>query len=475
MIVVNTDFIPGMKIVKSLGLVKGNTIRARHIGKDILAVLKNIIGGEIEEYTKLLGESREQAIDRMVEEASQLGADAVINVRFATSMIMQLAAELLAYGTAVKVEGEHERDLHMNIVADENIPFAREAFSSLGDVTIVHGRRIPSLNNTDVLIIRSITKVGKELLDNSPVRFVGTATIGYDHIDLEYLKKRNIGFASAQGSNSNSVSEYVVAALLVYARDRGITLEGRSIGVIGVGNVGSKVVRKCEALGMRVLKNDPPLYDKTRDPSFLPLGDVITADFVTLHVPLAKDGNYPTYHMVNEEFVRSMNGVLINSSRGSVVDERALSSALGATVHAAVLDVWENEPNIDRDLALRVYGTPHIAGYSFNGKLNGTQMIYDAVCRFFGIEPSWKADEALPPGATITCTGSADEDVLRDAVLQVYDIERDFETFRQSMVDFDRLRNDYPLRGEFPTTNVLYEGNASAVRKLAGLGFRLAH
>jgi len=371
----------------------------------------------------------------------------------------------------------------MKIVADENIPFAREAFSSLGDVTLAHGRRMPPLHDTDVLIVRSITRVDEALLGNSPVRFVGTATIGYDHIDVDYLKKRNIGFASAPGSNSNSVSEYVVAALLVYARDRGITLDGRSIGVIGVGNVGSKVVRKCESLGMRVLKNDPPLYDKTRDPSFLPLGDVITADFITLHVPLAKDGDYPTYHMVNRDFVRSMNGVLINSSRGSVVDEGALSSALGGAVHAAILDVWENEPNIDRSLALRVSGTPHIAGYSFDGKVNGTQMMYDAVCHHFGIEPEWNAGEVLPPGATIACSwvhGSTDEDVLRDAVHQVYDIERDFETFRRSMADFDRLRKEYPVRREFPTAKVLYvgaeyiqplHGNAPAAGKLKGLGF----
>ena len=362
----------------------------------------------------------------------------------------------------------------MKIVADENIPFAREAFSSLGDVTLAHGRRMPPLHDTDVLIVRSITRVDEALLGNSPVRFVGTATIGYDHIDVDYLKKRNICFASAPGSNSNSVSEYVVAALLVYARDRGITLDGRSIGVIGVGNVGSKVVRKCESLGMRVLKNDPPLYDKTRDPSFLPLGDVITADFITLHVPLAKDGDYPTYHIVNRDFVRSMNGVLINSSRGSVVDEGALYPALGSTVHAAILDVWENEPNINRSLALRVCGTPHIAGYSFDGKVNGTQMMYDAVCRHFGIEPEWNAGEVLPPGATIVCSGfhgSTDEDVLRDAVHQIYDIERDFETFRRSMADFDRLRKEYPVRREFPTAKVLYNGNDSVAGKLKGLGF----
>ncbi|MCE5252583.1 4-phosphoerythronate dehydrogenase [bacterium] len=359
----------------------------------------------------------------------------------------------------------------MRIVADENIPYAREAFSGLGDVTLVHGRNIPSLRNCDALIVRSITKVNEALLAGTPVRFVGTSTIGYDHIDREYLETHDIGFASAPGSNSNSVSEYVTAALLVYAHDRGIRLEGKSIGVIGIGNVGSKVARKCAELGMTVLKNDPPLKDATGDPAFLPLEEVLTADFITLHVPLVKDGKYPTFHMVNRDFTDAVHGVLINSSRGSVVDETALHGALGRNIEAAILDVWENEPHIDRSLAEKVYGTPHIAGYSFDGKVNGTQMMYDAVCRHFGIEPTWKAAGVLPPGKRITCSGAHDEDCIRDAVLQVYDIRKDFATFRQSMAEFDRLRKEYPVRREFPTTEVVPGECSSAAEKLRGLGF----
>ena len=361
----------------------------------------------------------------------------------------------------------------MRIVADENIPYAQEAFSLLGDVTLTHGRQLPSLENTDALIVRSITKVDESLLESSSVRFVGTATIGTDHIDMQYLKARGIGFASAPGSNSNSVSEYVIASLLVYARDNGMTLEGKSIGVIGIGNVGGKVVKKCEALGMTVLKNDPPLDEQAHDPSFLPLDEVIKADFVTLHVPLTRIGNYPTYHMVNRDFVRSMNGVLINSSRGSVVDEAVLKEGLHNTVRDAVLDVWENEPNIDRELACQVSGTPHIAGYSFDGKVNGTQMMYDAVCRFFGIQHDWKAADVKPPGKRITCSGDNDEDAVRDAVLQVYDIEKDFATFAAGMAEFDRLRKEYPVRREFPTTVVSLSGSSTAKETLLGLGFRV--
>ena len=361
----------------------------------------------------------------------------------------------------------------MKIVADENIPFASEAFSRLGEVTLAHGREMPSLKGTDVLVVRSITRVDEALLKDSAVKFVGTSTIGYDHIDLNYLEENGIGFASAPGSNSNSVSEYVIAALLTYAGERGIELEGKSIGVIGVGNVGSKVVKKCESIGMRVFKNDPPLQEKTRDTSFLPLEDVIQADFVTLHVPLVREGRFPTVHMVNDDFFRSMSGVLINTSRGSVVDESALAGALGNTVKAAILDVWENEPGIDRELALRVSGTPHIAGYSYDGKVNGTQMMYNAVCRYFGLAPEWNASEVLPPGAVITCSGNSDEEVLRNAVRQIYDIGRDFAIFSENMAEFDRLRKEYPVRREFTTAEVEYQGKESALKKLHGLGFNV--
>lgn len=361
----------------------------------------------------------------------------------------------------------------MKIVADENIPYAEEAFSTIGDVTLVSGRNVCSLKDTDALIVRSITNVNEKLLAGSSVQFVGTSTIGYDHIDQEYLRERKIGFASAPGSNSNSVAEYITAALLNYASERSIELRGRSIGVVGVGNVGSKVVEKCESIGMTVLKNDPPLQEKTMNPSFLPLDEVICADFVTLHVPLTKTGKYPTYHLAGKDFIGAMNGVLLNTSRGSVVDETALSGALGNSVETAMLDVWEHEPNINTDLAGRINGTPHIAGYSFDGKVNGTQMMYDAVCNYFGIEPVWIAADSMPPGKDIACSGLTDEDVLRNAVFQVYDICKDFVVFHEHMTEFDRLRKEYPIRREFPTTSVTMKGNDGVKEKLCGLGFKV--
>lgn len=361
----------------------------------------------------------------------------------------------------------------MKIVVDENIPFAREAFSIIGEVTLAHGRNLPDLNDTDVLIVRSITKVDERLLAGTKVKFVGTATIGFDHIDRAYLESKGIGFASAPGSNANSVAEYIVATLLTYAGKRGMSLEGKSIGVVGVGNVGSKVVRKCEALGMTVLKNDPPLKDATGDPAFLPLEEVIRADFVTLHTPLSREGNYPTYHLADRRFFEKMRGVFINSSRGKVVDETALKAALGVTVEDAMLDVWETEPDVDRELSARVSGTPHIAGYSYDGKVNGTQMMFDAVRSFFGLAAQWNAAELLPTGPAVVCSGAKDEDVLRDAVKQVYDIERDYIDFRDRIDEFDRLRKEYPHRREFPAASVSFEASPATREKLAGIGFRL--
>lgn len=361
----------------------------------------------------------------------------------------------------------------MNIVVDENIPYAREAFSPLGNITLAHGRNMPDLTDTDVLIVRSITKVNEQLLKGTNVTFVGTATIGFDHIDRAYLDSRSIGFSSAPGSNSNSVAEFIVATLLVHARNERMTLAGKSIGVVGVGNVGSKVAKKCAALGMNVLLNDPPRKDAGDGDAFLPLEEVLGADFVTVHVPLSREGKYPTFHLADERFFGRMNGVFINSSRGKVVDETALKAALGNTVKAAMLDVWETEPDVDTVLAARVSGTPHIAGYSYDGKVNGTQMMYDAVCRHFDITPVWNAADILPQGPSIACSGSSEEDVIRDAVLKVYDIERDYSDFTSRIKEFDRLRKEYPRRREFHTAAVDFNGPDTAREKLRGIGFNL--
>ncbi len=380
----------------------------------------------------------------------------------------------------------------MRVVADENIPFVREACATLGEVTLVPGRDATreTLRDADLFFCRSVTKINRALLEGTRVRFVGTATIGFDHVDLAYLRQAGIAFASAPGSNANSVAEYIVAALLVLARRGGFALEGKTLGVVGVGNVGSRVVKKAEALGMRVLQNDPPLARKTGDSRFLPLDALLDADFLTLHVPLTKEGDDATYHLVDATLLRRLkpSAYLLNTSRGPVVDEPALKAALAERrIAAAVLDVWETEPAFDPELlSLAALGTPHIAGYSFDGKVAATEMIYRAACEVVGVKPTWDPAAIMPPPGhpqlEIQCAGRPDEDVLREAVLTIYDIEADDRALRQAPASpaeraayFDRLRKVYPERREFQnTTLILSDASDGLQRKLAGIGFQVA-
>ena len=381
----------------------------------------------------------------------------------------------------------------MKIVADENIPFVTEAFGHLGEVVTVRGRTIASstVADADVLLVRSVTKVGPSLLEGSKVKFVGAATIGTDHVDVPYLKERGIAFAAAPGSNAMSVAEYLTAALLVLARRGGYKLTGKSIGIVGVGNVGSRVAVKAAALGMKVLLNDPPLARKTGDPKYLPVKKLLKADFLTVHTPLTMEGLDATYHMVNEEFVAGMKpgSVLINTARGSIAEGRALKRALdGDQLSEVILDVWENEPKPDPSLIERAaIATPHIAGYGLDGKVRGTEMIYKAACRFLKAKPIWKMENDLPiapyPELLLKARGRDDEDVIRDAVLTVCDVEADDAAMRKTLqlpdedraAYFDKLRRDYPVRREFHNTHItLSGGRAGLAKKLKALGFKVA-
>jgi len=378
----------------------------------------------------------------------------------------------------------------MKIVVDENIPFAREAFATLGEVALIKGREATpeTLRDCDLFACRSVTRIDAKLLDGSRVRFVGTATIGTDHVDTAYLARRGIAFASAPGSNANSVAEYIAAALLVLARRGGCELAGKTLGVIGVGNVGGCVVRKAEALGMRVLQNDPPRARATGDPRFLSLEALFDADFLTLHVPLTREGRDATYHLADAAFLQRMKpeATLLNTSRGAVADGAALGDALAeGRIADAVLDVWEGEPAVEpRLLSMVAIGTPHVAGYSFDGKVAATEMIYRAACQALGVEPTWSAASIMPPPACprleLQCSGRPDEDVLREAVAAVYDIEADDRALRElpdgpaeRATFFDQLRKTYPERREFPSTALALRGAGEGLKaKLVGMGFR---
>lgn len=382
----------------------------------------------------------------------------------------------------------------MKIIADQNIPFVGECFRSIGQVELHPGRQItPStLRGADVLLVRSITKVDESLLAGSSIKFAGTATIGVDHIDQDYLRRAGIGFASAPGSNAVSVAEYVTAALLALGKKHKLTLEGRSIGIIGVGNVGSRVAARCAALGMRVVLNDPPLERQTGDAKYRPLEEALACDFLTLHTPLTKTGPDATYHLADEAFFARMKpgAFFLNTARGGVMDTAALKAAMAAgRLGGVVLDVWEGEPNPDPELILRVdLSTPHIAGYSFDGKVRGMVMLYNAVCDYFGLPKEFGEHDFLPEPLVPRLHVSREESeqtpqerLIHDLVQKVYPINRDDFNMRELLlIDpekrgpfFDDLRKNYPVRREFAGTTILLpEGHDELRRKLSGIGFK---
>ena len=379
----------------------------------------------------------------------------------------------------------------MKIIADANIPFVSECFSSIGQVGTVAGRQITPevIADADVLLVRSITPVNADLLAGSNVRFVATATIGFDHVDIDFLKRNNIGFASAPGSNANSAAEYVIAGLLDVAQKYDLDLESKSIGVIGAGNVGGRVAKKCAALGMDVLLNDPPLHRQTGDAKYRPLKELFDCDFITLHTPLTFEGPDKTYHLTDESFFKSLKErcVFVNASRGDVANSKALKAAIrSGRLRAVVLDVWEGEPDIDIELLKMVdIGTPHIAGYSLDGKIAGMIMIYRSACEYFGLEPEFDLKDFLPeplvPQLKVNPTVGNEQAALLEAVQKVYRIDHDDMKLRRLLDKpaekrgeyFDSLRKNYPVRREFHNTEViLADGSSPLAGKLAGIGFK---
>ncbi len=377
----------------------------------------------------------------------------------------------------------------MRIIIDENVLLGKETFSIIGEVTSVPGRSITPevVKDADILVVRSITKVDEQLLRNSSVKFVGSATAGIDHVDTGYLESKGIGFSSAPGSNSNSVAEYVIAGLSQLAGKGKISLEEMSLGVVGVGNVGSKVVKKAKGLGIKVLQSDPPLFRETKDSVFRELDELMDCDVITLHVPLSHSGQDKTWKLFDEKRVAKMKrgSILINTSRGEVVDQSALKSALKrGYLSGAILDVWEEEPDIDNELlALVDIGTSHIAGYSYDGKVKGTRMVFDAICDFFSMDKQWKVELPMPEVPYIEKTVDETEHfarVIADVVFKVYDIRKDDRSLREVLnmeekekADFfDYLRANYWRRREFFNTLLkLKTENKHLKNSFRALGF----
>ncbi len=372
------------------------------------------------------------------------------------------------------------------------MPYARDAFERLGDVVVRPGREIDAadVREATLLATRSTTQVNRQLLDGSSVRFVGTATIGTDHLDTDYLESRGIAWCYSPGCNANSVGEYVTTALLCLSQRHGFQLEGKTIGVVGVGNVGTRVVEKAAALGMRILRNDPPRERAESGASlFVSLPTLLSeADVVTLHVPLTHEGEDRTFQMADASFFDAMKpgAVFVNAARGAVVNTDALLAAMDkGQVSNAAIDTWEGEPDYRLDLLPRVdLATPHTAGHSYEGKVMGTVMVYREACRFLGREDDWDPFPELPPPPVpeiaLDAAGLTDEAALWHITRRVYDIETDDQRLRagaspaEHAAAFDRLRSNYPMRREFRFTRVTVNNpRPSLMRKIGALGFAM--
>ena len=389
----------------------------------------------------------------------------------------------------------------MKIIADQQIPHVAQAFSAFAEVTLCNGREITAekIHDADVLLLRSVTVVDANLLEDSRVKFVASATSGLDHIDLDYLQANDIGFAHARGSNARSVAEYVLSSLFVLADQNDFEFKDKTVGIIGCGEVGSRVAELLEILGVKTIMNDPPLkdaqgkvvhgQDERGDGNYRDIQEIFSADIITLHVPLTSDGAYPTQNLLDMEFLSQLNDdvILINTARGGVINEAALKNHLACHKDMkVVLDVWEDEPDIDIDLLTQSdIGTPHIAGYSTDGKIHATEMIFDSICEFFNLDYKWYLVFELPVANSLELPlGSEliDQDAIQMAILASYDVRGDSASLRQlpgiSVEQrgqyFDELRKNYPVRSEFPATVFrLPEDRKTLAGKLKQLGFNV--
>ncbi|TDT39410.1 4-phosphoerythronate dehydrogenase [Halospina denitrificans] len=354
----------------------------------------------------------------------------------------------------------------LRILADENIPGLEHFFEPLGSIRTLPGRAIQAsdLRGIDVLLVRSVTRVDEALLKDSPVRFVGTATIGTDHLDTEYLRSAGIHWASAPGCNALAVGDYVLSCLALATTDRNRSFEQLSVGIVGCGNVGGGLQQRLSDIGLTVLANDPP-REAAGDSGFSSLDEVLACDAICLHAPLVSQGPWSTHYLLDTNRIEALRSdqILISAGRGAVVDNQALHGRLKAPDGGpwTALDVWENEPGINADLAQRVsVATPHIAGYSLEGKLRGTAMIHDALCRHLGVQSKRSMEPLLPPAQGLKVDGVDHVrpfPALTQALLAAYNPALDSVELKRTLsgdasdreVAFDRLRKTYPVRREF--------------------------
>lgn len=373
----------------------------------------------------------------------------------------------------------------MKIVVDDKIPFLKGVLEPFADVVYVPGKKIDHamVRNADALLVRTRTCCDGVLLGKSNVQFVGTATIGYDHIDTHWCEKHGIIWKNAPGCNARSVNQYITSVLFSLSRKMGFSLKDRVLGVVGVGHVGTRIVNTAELLGMKVYLCDPPRVRNQGACGFISMEGILReCDIISFHVPLDLHGTDKTYHMIDDALLAAINPgtIIINASRGEVADTEALKKALvDNKLKGLVLDVWEQEPDIDLDLLNACsIATPHIAGYSADGKANGTAMIVRELSKVFhlGLE-DWTPEDIIPKPENseihIDCSGLSDEAIIEKAVMCTYDVKQDDLSLRRNPGDFEKIRGDYPLRREYTAYSVVLENlmNPGVAKTLRKMGF----
>ncbi len=373
----------------------------------------------------------------------------------------------------------------MKIIIDDKIPYIKGALEPFAEVVYLPGSKTTPeiVKDADAVITRTRTMCNRSLLEGSSVKFIATATIGYDHIDTEYCKQVGIQWTNAPGCNAESVNQYITSALFSWSMRKRTDLAGKTIGIVGVGEVGSRVAKTCEILGMNVLLNDPPRERNEGSEKFVSLETMQKeADIITFHVPLNMTGEDSTFHLVNKKLLLNLpkTPLLINSCRGEVVDSDAVCSAIkSSNISGYIADCWENEPDIDTELLKAcVFGTPHIAGYSKDGKANGTKMSIQAISRFFNLGiANWEPMEIeSPQNPEFEIDGNQRREysIMAEAILSTYDIETDDEALRENPKRFEKLRGDYPVRREFGSHTIIAKNvDPKTLEKLRNLGFKI--
>jgi erythronate-4-phosphate dehydrogenase len=364
----------------------------------------------------------------------------------------------------------------MKIVSDDHIPFLKGILEPHAEIKYLHGKDIThnAIYDADALLVRTRTRCDEALLAGSAVRFIGTATIGTDHIDTDYCRKQQITVANAPGSNAASVAQYVISSLLLYSLKHQTPLHGKSIGIVGSGHVGTQVENLCREIGMNVLRNDPPRA--LSEQGFVDLETIAGCDFISLHTPLTRSGDYPTLHLLDDSFFSLLQKevVICNTARGEVIDTQALKRAVASKkIAAMIIDCWEHEPLPDLQILEQAFiATPHIAGYSSDGKANASRTIINELAAFFGFHVDSSSIE--PPSLEDNCIdlNTFPENRMEHAILAAYNPENESNALKRHPELFEHFRGFYGVRREFPAFCIRH-ATLHEIKRLANWGFRV--